>query len=528
MYPHQNTGLPPGRMYYTYLPPQQRNHNIFENPHRMNISSGSSYYNESSVNNAASVIVQEYSNNPSFGSIINPLQTSQNHHRMNISSGCSYYNESSVTAAASVIVQESSKRQKTWSCSMEQESLKIQTKEPSSQKRRVRSSEGGYRKWSHTKSHSPSGFPDKFVLVSYNILGDANASNHGDLYCHISPDIMDWSSRKRLICQELDMWKPDLMCFQEVDHFDELDQEFGKIGYSGIFKGRTGEAKDGCAIFWKNHRFRLLQEESIEFKEFDLRHNVAQLCVFELNQNPMNVQRDNRTEPVEVDSLQEDMHPKGRRVVIGNIHVLFNPKRGDIKLGQVRVLLQEAHALSEKWGKADVVIAGDFNSTPQSTLYKFLVSSELDLLEHDRRHISGQIESVQGSDMGIPKMTRYKRNRYRWDDDELKNATGSLKCTRLQHPLKLFSAYACVQGSSTIRDVSGEPLATSYHSKFLGTVDYIWHSEGLIPLRVLDTLPLDVLRQTTGLPSEKWGSDHLSLACEFAFAADQMGDDSKR
>jgi hypothetical protein len=23
---------------------------------------------------------------------------------------------------------------------------------------------------------------------------------------------------------------------QEVDHFDELDQEFGKIGYSGIFK----------------------------------------------------------------------------------------------------------------------------------------------------------------------------------------------------------------------------------------------------------------------------------------------------
>jgi mRNA deadenylase 3'-5' endonuclease subunit Ccr4 len=64
-------------------------------------------------------------------------------------------------------------------------------------------------------------FADKFVLVSYNILGDANASNHGDLYCHISPDIMDWSSRKRLICQELDMWKPDLMCFQaSVMEFD--------------------------------------------------------------------------------------------------------------------------------------------------------------------------------------------------------------------------------------------------------------------------------------------------------------------
>jgi len=112
--------------------------------------------------------------------------------------------------------------------------------------------------------------------------------------------------------------------------------------------------------------------------------------------------------------------------------------------------LQEAHALSEKWGKADVVIAGDFNSTPQSTLYKFLVSSELDLLEHDRKHISGQLESVPGSDLGIPKMTTHKRKR--WHDDELMSATGSTKYTRLQHPLKLFSAYACVQGSAGTRD----------------------------------------------------------------------------
>lgn len=480
MYSHQNTGLPPGRMSYTSLPPQQRNHNIFENPQRMNISSGFSYYNESSV-----------------------------------------------TGSTSVIVEESFKRQKRLACSMEQERLEIQTKEPSSQKRRLRPSKGGYRKWFHSNSHSTLAFPDKFVLVSYNILGDSNASNHSDLYYHISPDIMDWNSRKRLICQELDMWKPDLMCFQEVDHFDELFQEFEKKGYDGIFTPRTGEAKDGCAMFWKEHRFRLLQKESIEFKEIDLRDNVAQLCVFELRQNQTNVQRDNRTDPVEVNSLQADMHPKGRRVVIGNIHVLFNPKRGDIKLGQVRVLLQEAHALSEKWGKAAVAIAGDFNSTPQSSLYKFLVSSELDLLAHDRTQISGQVESVRGSELGIPKMKTYKKNSYRWHEDELKNATGSSNCTKLQHPLKLFSAYACVQGSARIRDRSGEPLATTYHSKFLGTVDYIWHSEGLIPIRVLDTLPLDVLRQINGLPSEKWGSDHLCLACELGFAIDQMGDDRR-
>ena len=30
------------------------------------------------------------------------------------------------------------------------------------------------------------------------------------------------------------------------------------------------------------------------------------------------------------------------------------------------------------------------------------------------------------------------------------------------------------QGSCRTRDNYGEPLATSYHSEFMGTVDYIW------------------------------------------------------
>ncbi|KAH9313542.1 hypothetical protein KI387_022169, partial [Taxus chinensis] len=170
----------------------------------------------------------------------------------------------------------------------------------------------------------------------------------------------------------------------------------------------------------------------------------------------------------------------------------------------VRILLQKARALSEKWNRAPIVIAGDFNSTPQSALYQFLASSKLDLLAHDRREISGQVENVPGSDIGIIKQNTSRPNRYKWYGDELKAATGSSSSTRLQHPLKLFSAYPSVQGrqgNCRIRDNSGEPLATSYHAKFLGTVDYIWHSESLIPLRVLDTLPLDVLRKTPGLPT---------------------------
>lgn len=85
------------------------------------------------------------------------------------------------------------------------------------------------------------------------------------------------------------------------------------------------------------------------------------------------------------------------------------------------------------------------------------------------------------------------------------------------HPLKLNCSYAMVKGPLTTRDNSGEPLATSYHSKFLGTVDYLWYSDGLAPTKVLDTLPINVLKKTGGLPYKKLGSDHLALVSEFAF-----------
>ncbi|KAG0455512.1 hypothetical protein HPP92_024804 [Vanilla planifolia] len=70
--------------------------------------------------------------------------------------------------------------------------------------------------------------------------------------------------------------------------------------------------------------------------------------------------------------------------------MFFLTPNGDIKLGQVRIFLQEAYALSEKWGRIPVVLAGDFNSTPQSAIYEFLLTSELNITQHDRKSLSGQ------------------------------------------------------------------------------------------------------------------------------------------
>ncbi|TKY44705.1 Carbon catabolite repressor protein 4-like 5 [Spatholobus suberectus] len=388
--------------------------------------------------------------------------------------------------------------------------------ENSPSKRRRRSNLECRRKWVFSSKDS-SNCTDKVVVVSYNILGVENASKHLDLYSNIPHRFLEWDRRKRLILEEINNYNASILCFQEVDHFNDLDDLFQSSGFKGVYKARTGEAQDGCAVFWKDKLFNLLHQEDIEFQTFGMRNNVAQLCVLEANHDKKESATRNLT----------TMAPSTgkRRFVVGNIHVLFNPNRGDIKLGQVRLLLDKAYKLSQEWGNIPVIIAGDLNSVPQSAIYKFLSSSKLDIQLHDRRNMSGQLE-VQTNTVFRSKiddgtrisMSVSRQLLYRWSVEELRLATGAEGVTHLQHQLKLCSAYSGVPGNHRTRDDIGEPLATSYHSKFMGTVDYIWHSEDLIPVRVLETLPIDILRRSRGLPSEKWGSDHLAVVCELAFA----------
>ncbi|KAM3703226.1 hypothetical protein ACJW30_04G080200 [Castanea mollissima] len=342
-------------------------------------------------------------------------------------------------------------------------------------------------------SHDLPNYKDTVVVVSYNILGVENASNHPYLYYKVPPKFLDWDRRKILIREEINRYNASILCFQEVDRFDDLEHLFKKDGFVGIHKARTGEACDGCAIFWKEKLFTVLHQENIEFRRVGLRDNVAQLCVLEMIQNQSESKSSTQT--------STSSPTQSRRLLVGNIHVLFNPNRGDIKLGQ-------------------------------SAMYQFLASSKLDIQQLDRREISGQLECPSQCRGYKPYYENATRSNvwmsiprpllYTWSDEELRLATGS-GVTHVQHQLKLFSAYLGVPGSSRTRDIHGEPLATSYHSKFMGTVDYIWHTEELVPVRVLETLPIDTLRRSGGLPSEKWGSDHLALVCELAFADDVKG-----
>ena len=352
-------------------------------------------------------------------------------------------------------------------------------------------------------------------VMSYNVLADAYANKHRhELYTRIPAACLSWQNRMGLLAQEIAHWSPTIVCLQEVDHFSELEDKLSLQGYVGRFLQRTNDRPDGLAMFWKAAVFgtATVAAEEVVFAGHNLRDNVAQVYRLRMADNS-GVGGD---PPLEV--------------VVSNIHVLFNPKRGDIKLGQVRVLV-DLIGKESRGGTLPVIMCGDWNSAPFSGVYDFLCEGRLDFMERDRRTVSGQIagnrdRSVNSS--GTGSSTLYKAPKP-WKMDEIATALGDPSLSFdaaapttvvLSHDLHLTSSYRHVLGS--------EPMYTTAHDKYIGTVDYVffssrktegseeeqrhWHIE---PHTVLLPPPTSaVLPQ--GLPRGWFGSDHVCLLVKFS------------
>lgn len=48
----------------------------------------------------------------------------------------------------------------------------------------------------------------------------------------------------------LRLLQPDVLCLQEVDHWEDVQEALGQLGYTGTFQQRSGGRPDGCATLW--------------------------------------------------------------------------------------------------------------------------------------------------------------------------------------------------------------------------------------------------------------------------------------
>jgi len=318
-------------------------------------------------------------------------------------------------------------------------------------------------------SGEPNCFPLR--LLSYNCLAEIYANS--DLYSYCPDWALSWNYRRRNLLREILSLEADVVCLQEIqaDHFEEhFNPAMRRAGYEGIYKakmresmGRKGKV-DGCATFYRRDRFQLIEKHEIEYSTV-AREKVKEKRL--LNR----LMKDN----VALLVVLEDTATNSR-VCVANTHIFWDPDQTDVKLFQVDTFLQEAERYIGP-RNLPLLIAGDFNSLPESSIYELVVGTE----------VSGQRPDVIDGMLEI------------------------LKISPCQHNMLLRSVYG-LGGEFT------EPAYTNYTGHFVGTLDFIFFTpDKIVPVGTLEILDEARLlgEEYTALPNPRWSSDHISIMADF-------------
>ena len=162
----------------------------------------------------------------------------------------------------------------------------------------------------------------------------------------------------------------------------------------GFYKKRTGDKNDGCAIFYKKDRFLLEDCTQVEyhqpFTQSLNRDNIALLAKFRPMQ-PRCVNTKYRQQNFSARKHTSDDKFYCDSFVVATTHLLFNPKREDVRLAQTALLFTDLDRFAYKT-KDDLqysppqtreeffypcIVTGDFNMNPDSPIYKFISNRQI-------------------------------------------------------------------------------------------------------------------------------------------------------
>ncbi|CAD5121363.1 DgyrCDS9886 [Dimorphilus gyrociliatus] len=365
-----------------------------------------------------------------------------------------------------------------------------------------------------------------FSIASYNLLAQNLLEDNRYLYKHCEDWMLSWDYRRNKLIEELSYRRSDILCLQEVNaqHYESFFKpEIERLGYDSLFKKRTNDKQDGCATFWRRSLFRMINHKLIEF------NRVSDDSVMD---------RDNIAIIVMLESTNEKFRS---RLCVANTHLLYNPRRGDIKLAQLMILLAEIEFMTRDRRRYPIILCGDFNAVPFSNIYNFIDKGRLEVDHVETKTLSGQDEQRNsfslkpqlGRDFISKRLNITDQCCFSNDESSMYVQDSGL----LKHHLNLKSAYRHL-----IRNERGGKVmeATTSHRLTNQTVDYIFynvaekkrkkeHGKEFLAsiegnLQLLSTLRLPTVGEMNDwgrLPNACISSDHVLLMARFLLIANE-------
>lgn len=207
-------------------------------------------------------------------------------------------------------------------------------------------------------------------VVSWNCLADCYS--RGPCAQKSDIDVVSWSYRSSLINRILSLQDADIVCLQEVDHFEDHFKPFFIAHNYHVEYIQRSNRQDGLLIAFKKNKFYLLHKHVIQFDDLSRIKPVPR---------PLTNASLRKQNVALVLSLQSQMshhsdtnadHSKDRAFTVCTTHLYWNPHFPHVKLAQTHYLLERlvnmrhnVHGLPS----CATLLTGDFNSEPTSQQY---------------------------------------------------------------------------------------------------------------------------------------------------------------
>ncbi|KAK2586648.1 hypothetical protein KPH14_011693 [Odynerus spinipes] len=398
------------------------------------------------------------------------------------------------------------------------------------------------RKWKkYGKGKLQTDADDAFVfrLLSFNILAQNLLEAHPYLYLQHDRRALPWEVRRPLLIQEILRAQADVICLQEMqeEHLSEFLKPFQELNYKYLYKKRTNDKEDGLLLLYRSDQFNLIDYAKVELYQPGVkllnRDNVGIVAKLSFCDSP------------------------NTQIVIATTHLLFNPRRNDVRLAQTQLLLTEIERIAfientELGPKyLPIILSGDFNLEPHTGVYKFITEGSFEyyskgknlepakyrclsnLLIPPRLRITDNCQYLhlllKRLKENITEVTKKKDTKSNTQDtlhdeavpkqveiDINKTEPQLVEITQghyvrfssgtLTHPFKLRSIYKHV-------NKRGEKEATTNQDEWI-TVDYIFYS-GVEPVDKYTLPTIEQCKTLPTIPNFAVGSDHLCLGASF-------------
>ena len=226
-------------------------------------------------------------------------------------------------------------------------------------------------------------------VVTYNVL--ANVYAKSAWFPWTERALMKAKSRltrTREYIRELDA---DVLCLQELDGYDDdgsavtstslpswrswLESE----GYDSRHVRRTNTKKDGSCVAWRRNAFTCVDHRAVSYN--DIAHEMYSKSDNGDDDDERSDERERYLRDCVANLTVLKRMRDGAEVLVCSTHIFWDPQYSDVKVQQAKRLVEECERFVDERASAGsdvrphVIIGGDFNSEPDSDVYRVMTAT---------------------------------------------------------------------------------------------------------------------------------------------------------